>query len=377
MAKRRVTHDEELPFVALMDTMTNVVGVLIIVLVMIAISLASSVKKVLSELPPVTVEQLQELLKQISDAKPKEDPKKVAEEMKKLEEQLKKDKAEIKIFDMDEATTKNVVDLDDLNKKLEEQKKQRELKKMSVEVQFNEIDRLKALLDSTPVYVPPPPTVVKLPNPRPMPEKAVLQRFIVVNNRVVYLNETEFMKLIVTEVEKNKKSLMFEGVVNDPFGVPYTVMERGKKVPKPFMDRKKIMAHFQRVRMSTKDIKMELIEFPNSSRLQMRLSPNPDGGDTLESLNNAASVFQRASRKFKSEPDSVVWFTVFKDSLNTYLAARDVADNIGVPVGWALSDTPYYQVPIQEFEVDFVPGKPQPPPPPGTVVIPKPKATLD
>jgi hypothetical protein len=50
---RRKHSEEELPFVALMDTMTNVVGVLIIVLVMIGIGLARSVNKVLSELPPV------------------------------------------------------------------------------------------------------------------------------------------------------------------------------------------------------------------------------------------------------------------------------------------------------------------------------------
>ena len=37
MARKAKPHEEELPFVALMDTMTNVVGVLIIVLVMIGI----------------------------------------------------------------------------------------------------------------------------------------------------------------------------------------------------------------------------------------------------------------------------------------------------------------------------------------------------
>ena len=47
MARRKRHSEEELPFVALMDTMTNVVGVLIIVLVMIGISLANAVKKCL------------------------------------------------------------------------------------------------------------------------------------------------------------------------------------------------------------------------------------------------------------------------------------------------------------------------------------------
>src|SRR5689334_6905613 len=100
MAKRKEHHEEELPFVALMDTMTNVVGVLIIVLVMIGVSLANSVKKVFSELPDVTVAQLEQLLKKIADNTPKEDPKKIDEEIKKLEQQIKKDAEELKTMDL-------------------------------------------------------------------------------------------------------------------------------------------------------------------------------------------------------------------------------------------------------------------------------------
>ena len=58
MARKRRAEEQELPFVALMDTMTNVVGVLTIVLVMVAISLARSASRVISNLPPVTEEQL-------------------------------------------------------------------------------------------------------------------------------------------------------------------------------------------------------------------------------------------------------------------------------------------------------------------------------
>ena len=65
MSRRKPHHEEELPFVALMDTMTNVVGVLIIVLVFVGIGLATSVKKVLSDLPPVTVEEHEKLKKQV------------------------------------------------------------------------------------------------------------------------------------------------------------------------------------------------------------------------------------------------------------------------------------------------------------------------
>ena len=46
---------------ALMDTMTNVVGVLTIVMVMIGISLARAASRVFSALPPATAAQVQAL----------------------------------------------------------------------------------------------------------------------------------------------------------------------------------------------------------------------------------------------------------------------------------------------------------------------------
>src|SRR6187397_2762200 len=102
MSRRRKqqSHEEELPFVALMDTMTNVVGVLIIVLVMIGIGLAKSVRKVLSDLPPVTIEEHEKLLKEVAEKKPKADPQKVEEETKKLEKDLTKSTEDLKTMEV-------------------------------------------------------------------------------------------------------------------------------------------------------------------------------------------------------------------------------------------------------------------------------------
>src|SRR5215475_11858404 len=97
---RKGHHEEELPFVALMDTMTNVVGVLIIVLVMIGIGLARSVNKVLSELPPVTVEEHAKLKKEVESKQPVEDPQKVEQELKKLDDTMKKVTEALKTMDV-------------------------------------------------------------------------------------------------------------------------------------------------------------------------------------------------------------------------------------------------------------------------------------
>lgn len=378
MAKRREAHDEELPFVALMDTMTNVVGVLIIVLVMIAISLADSMKKIFSELPPVTVEELQKVLQKLQDSTPKVDPKEIEKQISDLEKQIKFINEELKTLDvtMEKSGIKNI-DLDSLKKQLADRTKARNDKKILIEKLFAEIDRLKALLSEIPVYTPEPATVVKLPNPRPLPEKAVIQRFMVANNRVTYMNEEGFVKAVVAEIEKNKKNLTHPNPVKNAFGEVITVKDRGKDVPKEFLDRQRVINHFQtRTRLSTKDVLMEIVGTPNSPRLSIRLTPSPNGGDAKDAFNNPASVFQRAMRKFESEKDQVVWFNIYRDSLVTYLAARDVADAIKVPVGWEIQSNPYIDIPIPGVEVDYK-AVPPPRPNPNAINIPRAKQGLD
>jgi hypothetical protein len=383
MAKRRSSEGDALNLDSLMDTVTNVVGVLMIVLIMVSLNIANSVSKILSELPPVAIEQLEQLKKKIVDTTPKQDPTKVEEETKKLEQDLKKIVEELNTLDLS-AQKQNVklMDLDEMRKKLDDTKKQRDLKKIETDKLLAEIDKLKALLDTTPVYTPPPATVVKLPNPRAMPEKAVMQRFLVANGKVLYLNDEEYMKLVTAEIEKNEKSLIHSEVeVKGADGAVVMVKDRfGKMVPrtKVILDQKKLAAHFERLRIGTRELKLELVVTPTSARIPMRLTPLPEGGETKEEIKNPAAVFQRAMRKFKSEPDNVVWFLVYKDSVDTYLVAREVADEIGVPVGWELYANNYYQRPITTYEVDYTPPpKPTTPPTVPGVRIAPPKATLD
>lgn len=208
--RKKQSHDEELPFVALMDTMTNVVGVLIIVLVMIGISLANSVRKVLSELPPVTVEQLQEILKKVVDATPKEDPKKLAEEKKKLEEQITKANEDLKTLDLSSKTQNiKLMDLDEAQVKLDAAKKDREVRKTETDKLSADVDKLKALLDTTPVYAPAPPTVVKLPNPRPYPENPNQVDYFVAESRVTTFVPGDYLPPIAKGLEQIRSQLEF------------------------------------------------------------------------------------------------------------------------------------------------------------------------
>jgi len=374
MAKRRDGGDAALNLDSLMDTVTNVVGVLMIVLIMVSLNIATSINKILSDLPPVTPEQFQELKEKVTQELPKEDPKKLEEEIKLAQEKVKKSDEELKTLDTTTSQNPSLkIDLEEIRARLDKNKKMRDERKLIVDNKIQELESLKAKLDTTPVYVPPPATVVKLPNPRPIPENAVYQRFLVVGDRIVYLNATEFLRVVSEEVGK-QKNLTFPNPIKNSFGE--VIMAGGK--PKEYLDRKRVMAFFaDRLRLSTRDLKIELDGNPNSPRLNLRFTMQENGGENLAAIKQPGSVFQRAMRKFGGEPNTVVWFHVYKDAIGTYLAARDIADEANVACGWEISGNPYYQIQIPSFEVDFVPAKPQPPPPPGTVTIPAPKKTLD
>ena len=368
---------------ALMDTMTNVVGVLIIVLVMVGIGLAKSVNKVLSDLPPVSVEEHAKLKKQIDEAKPKEDPKKVEEELAKLKKELTKATDDLKTLDLtkDKQNIK-VVDLDSLKKQLEERQKERNAKKEALDKLLAEIDKLKKQLDTTPVYQPPPATIVKLPNPRAMPDKAVLNRFLVAGGRVLFIDDEQFANLVEEELKKNEATLAkTREILKGPDGKPLTVKDKFGRISqqrKVVYDPKKVADYFAKFRTPSRDLKLDVIPAPTSPRIPMKLTPLPNSGETVEQAKELRSVFQAVLKKLKTDPKGVIWFHVFKDSFETYYAIRDIADQAGVPVGWDLTGNAFLARSLPpQYVVDYTPPPPAPPGATPAIVIAPPKTTLD
>ncbi|MEO6786809.1 MAG: hypothetical protein ABI318_11810 [Chthoniobacteraceae bacterium] len=383
---RRKHHEEELPFVALMDTMTNVVGVLIIVLVMIGIGLARSVNKVLSELPPVTAEQHASLKKIVENSTPKHDPKTVLEEIAKLQQDAKKADEQLKTMDVTKDAQKvKIVDLDDLKKQIAERQKQRDARKADLDKLLAEVDRLKALLDKTPVFAPKPAgpaTVVKMPNPRPMPANADIQHFLIAGGRITFINGDEIEKLVEQEIRNNETALVLSReTVKGADGKPLTVKDKLGRVSqqrKVIYDAKKLAEHFSKPRLNVRGYRVEVVPAPTSPRIPIRITPASDGGETIEQAKMLTSNFQRLLRQFKANPRTVVWFHVFKDSLPTYLEARELVDQAGLAAGWEIYANPYYvQYLPPQYLVNYTPAPPAPVGAIPAVTIAPPKATLD
>ncbi len=219
MAKKKAGGGEELNLDSLMDAVTNVVGVLMIVFVVMALNTARAVQKILSDLPPVTPEEHKKMEEEVKKLPPPPaDPKKLEEDKKIAEEQMKKAVEDLKTIDTADLQNKiKFMDLDAFQKQLEERKKEREAKKAETDKLLTEAERLKALLDQTPVYQPPPPTYVRLPNPRPYPEKPVETRVLVAKQGVLTFSVSKFMQPILDGMEKVKAQLEYQKVEYAPF----------------------------------------------------------------------------------------------------------------------------------------------------------------
>lgn len=219
MAKKSNAGGSDLNLDSLMDAVTNVVGVLMIVFVMMAVNTAQTMQKILSDLPPVTEEQAKQMEEQIKKLPPPPaDPKKLEQDREQTQASLKKVDAELKTVDTSEvASQMKFMDLESFRSKLEEARKSRESQKVEVDKLLTEVERLKALLDQTPEYKPEPPKYVRLPNPRPFPDQPNVTRVLVARQGVLVLNENTFVQPILDGLGKIKSQLEYKDVKMDPF----------------------------------------------------------------------------------------------------------------------------------------------------------------
>jgi len=350
MAKRKHREEQEMPFVALMDTMTNVVGVLIIVLVMVGLGIATTVKRVLSELPPVTKEQLAQLIKEMAQPKTPETPESVQKKIDEALAQVKKLTEELKTIDLsDEQQKVKFMDLDEIRKKIERAKYDRDKEKKTLDALFAELDRLKKALDDTPVFKAPPPKYVRIPNPRPVPQGAVRENFLLSKGRVLYLNDRSFLDIVQKEIVKQRPQLLTPDHPKITSTTPPASIKYSKE---------KMLAYFDRARIGDRSLTAKVTTVVNSPTFYLSLTPADNVGETPEDLRNPASFFQRFLRKIKAEPGKIAWFFVTRDSVDTYLVAREVADSIGVPVGWQIYGQNFYVIPVPG--VTYAPFTPPP-----------------
>lgn len=357
---------------SLLDTMTNVVGILVIVLVVTQLGVKQAVKRIGEMVDPKVVAETQEELQRANKRREEllalvesavtptvEDPK---EELRRLEEQIKELQQKLDELQQ-ESLTRSEQNAEQMTA-LEVLKKKEEELRAKLETALARKSELEALLEETPARDPegdaPEAKVVNLPNPRPAPKGAA--------PAMVHCRDEKLYLLNLAEVRKNAQQQAQEIIIS----------RRLDRNPEEGIDAEKFVAAFNAKKIVTDYFRVGMT-VRNGRQPWLVFERREDRGHPLSVLRRRSSLYQRALQTL--DPSKFyIQFLVWPDSFEIYLEARNVAAENGLLAGWnPETRTDEYSAPLGGPLALGPPPKPQPPPknPPKPVPAPKKPVPVD
>lgn len=336
---------------SLMDTLTNVLGILLIVLIFSLLDAGDAVKRIRGFVDDVSPEQLARIMSEAEELhKLVEEKRKGLEDsetqtyqrqmslvrQKELIAQLKADMAKL-------ASAK--INVEDLKKQLEQRRTQVE----TVEKQIGEkealIASLRARLAETPASGPDMDAkIVNLPDPREAPKGAKPLVFLCRSGRVVPVNTQELQQK-AQQVIKEAERILFRKDLNR-------------------IDCDKMAQLFEKRFVGDRYCRVK-IHVGGDAKPYLKLEVRPEAGDKAETIGKGTSQFHRWIRGVNPQ-EYYLEFRVFSDSFAAYLEARNAAARQGVLAGWiAYPAEADYVIGIGvDFKTTCLGKEPPPPRPP-------------
>lgn len=376
MARRsQQSSDEAVSLDGLMDTMTNVVGTLLLILIIVQLQVSNRASSIEESLSQVKKQQVDEAKMQIEEGrkklalaesdweKRKPGEKAVYEALAAKQEDVKRQETTIQ-----ERGVK-LLSLDELEKQIATRKGEVDLKKKEVAKVIEERTRIQALLDKTPVVSGPPPIDIHVPVSRPLPAKPEYLRILVLSNRLYTLPDTgKVRQFIDAQLGPQKGRIL--------------------KIKKPeVFDQNLLLGFLQKLPLHYPglDVVFRLAR-ANDDRVTLELKPLADGGDPVDQIKAFNSGFRAAVDSTRGQPNKVIWFHVHPDSIAAYHEARDECTRLGISAGWE-----FFGGSLWSERLPYALKEPPPPPPKSNkppapppakpsgpqITIPPPKKTLD
>jgi len=325
MARRRQS-DAGINLDSLLDTMFNVVGILVLVLVLTQLSVSGALQRLQTQvenLPEIDPEAL-ELAEQRAEEL-RAQVERLTEDAEVAEAEMKDDRITLQRLEGQIDRLKTLTALDPelkaererIEKLLEQRRAEEQKFAKEVETAEEELQRLKALLAKTPERKELPDEVVTLPNPRDAPE-GYKPMYVLVANQKVYVYHMDVLR------ERLGKSI--EAVRMMPEDQKHT----GGRHREMFKRRFEVRP----VRNPFFKTEPELVGRHNNVP-RFEFVPREDGGETVEQISEASSLYRRALHE-ASATRRYIRCWVKMDSFRTYLRARALADERDVPAGWEL-----------------------------------------
>ena len=353
---------------SLLDTMTNVVGILVILLTVTQLGVDDAVRRIAASdsVKPEVLEEARAQLLELQKLRVKvarrlkalaaEEDLDAELELRKLLRQIADEEANIAVLlkgqeklETDELELRRLQE--NAQRLLEEQKKEAdELLAISTRHQ-EELAKLKAQLARASTGVRPTDTVINLPNPRAAPEGTTPIIIICREGRIMFVD----VDILREKAQRRATYIVTRRKLGrDPAAGINAKVLTGEFNSEPIEDR-----YFQ-VKMTVAGRIPKLV----FNRVE-------NGGDTTEQLSSASSQFQRRIKRVDIRKH-YVRFLVWPDSFETYLEARKICSKRNLMAGWQA------QTSSAEYTVNLDgPIRVGPPPPPKPKPKPKPVSPDD
>ena len=352
--KRRKT-DDDVSLDSLLDTMTNVVGILLIVLVVTQLGVGEAVKRIGESIDPDAMDKARQALDAamarraqlaaIDDARRKGSIVDVDAELEKVNRQIERDQSALadtrrQMQQQRDAAKKMQADREELLRR------QAELRK-KIEAALAQKARLEARLEEMPQRPAEelPAKVVNLPNPRPAPKGAKPVQILCREGKLYPLDVEGLRAAAQQRAAEIVQRLRLD---RDP--------EKG-------IDAERFLTAFN-ARKPLNDYFRVSIIVKNQRQPWLVFERREGRGHPARILGRRTSAYQKGLRTL--DPTRFfAQFLVWSDSFETYLEARRVATDYGLLAGWSpQTTTAEYQAPLGGQLAFGPPPEPKPAPKP-------------
>lgn len=399
MARRRRA-EEERSMDALMDALTNVVGILLLILIVSSLGISAAVKKVVENLPEVSQEELDAMRisrdKTLKNLQELQQTHSTTIENLPTEEEAKSLITELEDFEKDNSElAEKTSDIEEWMQKVEEEEAKKEESATKVADADTKNRELAAILAQTPEVEVKEATIVAMPNPRMADDRAKALYLICKNQKLYFIGDPyehalkirdvidqNFDDLAYTETKTGSYTYALKGTkraANDSFaaitesvnltrsmekqleswtatntkwlnrqGEPLTdknVVERlfGNEDRKEFpihkfrYDLKKIISFFGDGKFGPKDFRY-FVSKGGGDRIRFSVGPREEEGWTTEQLLKEGSEFDTICKSAVLNRGTLFYYYVAPDSFDTYLQARSKSESYRIPAGWSVWD---------------------------------------
>jgi hypothetical protein len=336
MARRaQIEEDDGGGLDSLLDTMTNVVGILVMVLIATQLGVKDAVTRIsdseivdpaalaaAEEKLALTKSQRDEIQARLDDFQPVDDSEikvQLADLRRKLNEARAKVSAENAVANQFarkiEEDTKKAEAAKTKIKEMADAKAKQETLQKELKKALEDEASLKAMLDETPKQEAPPAKIVTLPDPRPAPEGAREVTFLCAQNKVYPIAADDHRDVIRKRVEFLVQSKRLDGG------------------PAVGVDEEKFMKEFKKANRRLGDDFFEIELYASGIYPRLKFIPKENEGATIEEVLKPRSRFQKMLFVL-DKSKYYARYIVLPDSFEAYLAARAISDQAGMLSGW-------------------------------------------